>query len=304
MSWPVEPMSEQRCALVAIVGRPNVGKSTLMNHLLGQKLSITSRKPQTTRQQILGVRTEGDLQLVFIDTPGLHSGQTKAMNRLMNKAALSALTDVDVTLLLCDRLRWTDEDELALAAAARQGGTVALVINKLDLLSEQEPLLPFAASLSDRCAFDAVLPISALKKQGLPELVSYLESKAPAAPHLFPEDAITDKSQRFFAAELVREKIVRQLGDELPYSTAIEVENFSENSNGVLHIGLLILVERAGQKKILIGESGGRLKAIGTAARKDMERMFGQKVMLKLWVKVKAGWSDDLRALKTLGLDA
>ncbi|MEL0006698.1 MAG: GTPase Era [Luminiphilus sp.] len=296
-------MTKKRCALVAIVGRPNVGKSTLMNHLLGQKLSITSRKPQTTRQQILGVRTENDIQLVFIDTPGLHGGQSKAMNRLMNKAALSALTDVDVTLLLCDRMRWTDEDEFALLAVARQGAPVALVINKLDLLVEQEPLLPFATSLSDRCHFDAVLPISALRKQGLSDLTQYLESKAPEAPYLFPEDAVTDKSQRFFAAELVREKIVRQLGDELPYSTAVEVEKFSENTNGVLHIGLLILVERAGQKKILIGESGGRLKTIGTAARKDMERMFGQKVMLKLWVKVKAGWSDDLRALKTLGLD-
>lgn len=275
-----------------------------MNHLLGQKLSITSRKPQTTRQQILGVQTGGDTQLVFIDTPGLHSGQPKAMNRLMNKAALSALTDVDVTLLLCDRMRWTDEDELALVAASKQGGPVALVINKLDLLTDHELLLPFTASLSDRCAFDTVLPISALRRQGLAELQRYLENKAPVAPHLFPEDHISDKSQRFFASELVREKIVRQLGDELPYSTAVEVESFSENSNGVLHIGMLILVERSGQKKILIGESGGRLKAIGTAARKDMERMFGQKVMLKLWVKVKAGWSDDVRALKTLGLDS
>ncbi len=297
-------MADKRCALVAIVGRPNVGKSTLMNHLLGQKLSITSRKPQTTRQQILGVRTSDDLQLVFIDTPGMHAGQSSAMNRLMNKSALSALLDVDVTLLLCDRMRWTEEDDLALVAASRQKGPVALVINKLDLLADHDPLLPFAKALSDRCAFDAVLPISALRRQGLSELLDYLGSKAPVTPHLFPEDQVTDKSQRFFAAELVREKIVRQLGDELPYSTAVEVESFAENSNGVLHIGMLILVERSGQKKILIGESGDRLKSIGTAARKDMERMFGQKVMLKLWVKVKAGWSDDLRALKTLGLDS
>ena len=200
-------------------------------------------------------------------------------------------------------MRWTEEDELALVAASKQGASVALVINKVDLLADREALLPFAASLSDRCAFEAVLPISALRQQGLSELMRYLEGKAPVAPHLFPEDHITDKSQRFFAGELVREKIIRQLGDELPYSTAVEVENFSENSKGVLHIGVLVLVERAGQKKILIGESGGRIKTIGTAARKDMERMFGQKVMLKLWVKVKAGWSDDIRALKTLGLD-
>ena len=297
-------MSEKRCALVAIIGRPNVGKSTLMNHLLGQKLSITSRKPQTTRQQVLGVATNGNVQLVFIDTPGIHAGQSSAMNRMMNKSALSALMDVDVTLLLCDRVRWTDEDELALVAASKQKGPVALVINKLDLLTEPDALLPFTTALSDRCAFDVVLPISALRRQGLSELLAYLDSKAPVAPHLFPEDQITDKSQRFFAAELVREKIVRQLGDELPYSTAVEVESFAENSSAVLHINMLILVERAGQKKILIGEAGGRLKSIGTAARKDMERMFGQKVMLKLWVKVKSGWSDDLRALKTLGLDS
>lgn len=289
--------------MVAIVGRPNVGKSTLLNHLLGQKLSITSRKPQTTRQQLLGVRTEGDSQLIFIDTPGIHLGQTKAVNKLMNKSAASAMTEVDVTLMLCDRTRWTDEDELALEWVSRQQGPVALLINKVDLLQDKDVLLPFTTSLSSRVDFDAVFPISALRKQGLEDLVHYIKRLAPFGPHLFPEDHVTDKTQRFLAAELVREKIVRQLGDELPYATAVEIEEFAEDERGILHINALILVERSGQKKILVGESGERLKAIGTAARKDMERAFDCKVMLKLWVKVKAGWSDDLRALKTLGLD-
>lgn len=289
--------------MVAIVGRPNVGKSTLLNHLLGQKLSITSRKPQTTRQQLLGVRTEGDSQLIFIDTPGIHLGQTKAVNKLMNKSAASAMTEVDVTLMLCDRTRWTDEDELALEWVSRQQGPVALLINKVDLLQDKDVLLPFTTSLSSRVDFDAVFPISALRKQGLEDLVHYIKRLAPFGPHLFPEDHVTDKTQRFLAAELVREKIVRQLGDELPYATAVEIEEFAEDERGILHINALILVERAGQKKILVGESGERLKSIGTAARKDMERAFDCKVMLKLWVRVKAGWSDDLRALKTLGLD-
>jgi len=296
-------MTEQRCGMVAIVGRPNVGKSTLLNHLLGQKLSITSRKPQTTRHQVLGVSTVENTQLVYVDTPGMHLGQSKAINRAMNKAAESALNDVDLTLFLCDRTKWTEEDDFVLELVSRQRTPVALVINKVDLIERKNELLPFTEGLSARCEFNAVFPVSALRAQGLNELANYVATQAPAAPHLFPEDQITDRSQRFLAAELVREKIVRQLGDELPYSTAVEIEAFKHDERGVLHINALILVERDGQKKILIGESGGRLKSIGTSARRDMERAFDSKVMLKLWVKVKSGWSDDIRALKTLGLD-
>lgn len=296
-------MTEQRCGMVAIVGRPNVGKSTLLNHLLGQKLSITSRKPQTTRHQVLGVSTVENTQLVYVDTPGMHLGQSKAINRAMNKAAASALNDVDLTLFLCDRTKWTEEDDFVLELVGRQRTPVALVINKVDLMERKNELLPFTEGLSARCEFNAVFPVSALRAQGLNELANYVATQAPAAPHLFPEDQITDRSQRFLAAELVREKIVRQLGDELPYSTAVEIETFKHDERGVLHINALILVERDGQKKILIGESGGRLKSIGTSARRDMERAFDSKVMLKLWVKVKSGWSDDIRALKTLGLD-
>ena len=296
-------MTEQRCGMVAIVGRPNVGKSTLLNHLLGQKLSITSRKPQTTRHQVLGVSTVENTQLVYVDTPGMHLGQSKAINRAMNKAAASALNDVDLTLFLCDRTKWTEEDDFVLELVGRQRTPVALVINKVDLMEQKNELLPFTEGLSARCEFNAVFPVSALRAQGLDELANYVATQAPAGPHLFPEDQITDRSQRFLAAELVREKIVRQLGDELPYSTAVEIEAFKHDERGVLHINALILVERDGQKKILIGESGGRLKSIGTSARRDMERAFDSKVMLKLWVKVKSGWSDDIRALKTLGLD-
>ncbi len=296
-------MTDQRCGMVAIVGRPNVGKSTLLNHLLGQKLSITSRKPQTTRHQVLGVNTVENTQLIYVDTPGMHLGQSKAINRAMNKAAASALNDVDLTLFLCDRTKWTEEDDVVLELVGRQRTPAALVINKVDLMEQKNELLPFTESLSARCEFDAVFPVSALRAHGLSELADYVATKAPAGPHLFPEDQITDRNQRFLAAELVREKIVRQLGDELPYATAVEIEAFEQDERGILHINALILVEREGQKKILVGESGGRLKSIGTWARRDMERAFDSKVMLKLWVKVKSGWSDDIRALKTLGLD-
>ena len=296
-------MADTRCGVIAIVGRPNVGKSTLLNHLLGQKLSITSRKPQTTRNQVLGVRTDDAMQYIFVDTPGLHLGQSKAINQAMNKAASSALSGVDLVLLLCDRTKWTEEDDFVLKLVAQQSAPTALVVNKLDLVQDQTVLLPFIDGLNTRCEFDAVLPVSALRSKGLDELLQYLARRIPEGPHLFPEDQITDRSQRFLAAELVREKIIRQLGDELPYAAAVEIESFSEDEQGVLHIHALILVERDGQKKILIGESGERLKSIGTAARKDMERAFDSKVMLKLWVKVKSGWSDDARALKTLGLD-
>ena len=235
--------------MVAIVGRPNVGKSTLLNHLLGQKLSITSRKPQTTRHQVLGVSTVENTQLIYVDTPGMHLGQSKAINRAMNKAAASALNDVDLTLFLCDRTKWTEEDEVVLELVGRQRTPVALVINKVDLMEQKNELLPFTEALSARCEFNAVFPVSALRAQGLSELAAFVATQAPEGPHLFPEDQVTDRSQRFLAAELVREKIVRQLGDELPYATAVEIEAFEHDERGILHINALILVEREGRKK-------------------------------------------------------
>ena len=293
---------ETRCGYVAIVGRPNVGKSTLLNYLLGQKISITSRKPQTTRHQLLGILTEGSEQIIFVDTPGIHKEQTKAINRYMNRAASSAVADVDLVLFVVDRTRWTSEDQLVQAALADVKCPVALIINKIDMLDDKQVLLPYAEELDAREQFDAVIPISALNSANLGELSRYIREKMPPGPHFFPSDQVTDRSERFLAAELIREKIVRQLGDELPYTTAVEIEAFRQEG-AVIHIDALIYVERQGQKKIIIGEKGSRMRAIGTDARKDMEKAFDSKVMLKLWVKVKSGWSDDDRALRSLGFE-
>lgn len=291
-----------QCGLIAIVGRPNVGKSTLLNYLLGQKISITSRKPQTTRHQVMGIKTTGAAQMIFVDTPGIHQSEARAINRVMNRAASSAISDVDLVLFVVDRDRWTDEDELVLSHLKRNTVPTVLLINKVDLLPDPNTLLPLVATMLERHPFVAVLPISALRHRELDTLEDLIQQHLPTGPHLFPDDQITDRSERFLVAELIREKIIRQLGDELPYATAVEIESF-EVQERIVHIHALILVERAGQKKILIGERGSRLRSIGTQARIDMETLLGQKVMLKLWVKVKSGWSDDLRALRSLGLD-
>ena len=304
MYWRNSSVSETptRCGYVAIVGRPNVGKSTLLNYLLGQKISITSRKPQTTRHQVMGIFTEDNDQVIFVDTPGMHKEQGKALNRYMNRAASSALTDVDLVLFLVDRTRWTEEDDLVLQVLTDVRAPVALVINKTDMVEDKKLLLPWAETLMERRDFDALFPISALRSHNLDQLQAYIRSKMPEAPHFFPEDQVTDRSSRFLAAELIREKIVRQLGDELPYSTAVEIESFKQEGK-ILHIHGLIYVERDGQKRIIIGDKGARMRSIGTEARKDMEQAFDTKVMLKLWVKVKSGWSDDDRALRSLGFE-
>ena len=292
----------QRCGYAAIIGRPNVGKSTLLNYALGQKISITSRKPQTTRHQVMGIYTESSDQVVFVDTPGMHLEQGKAINRYMNRAASSALADVDLVLFVVDRNRWTPEDDLVLEALRHTETPVALVINKIDRLEDQAVLLPWTESVRSKFDFDAIFPISALLQANLPSLMTYIRNKMPTGVHFFPEDQVTDRSERFLAAELIREKIVRQLGDEMPYTTAVEIESFKLDGK-LLRIDALIYVERQGQKKIVIGEGGSRLRSIGTEARKDMEMAFSCKVMLKLWVKVKSGWSDDERALKSLGFE-
>lgn len=291
-----------RCGYVAIVGRPNVGKSTLLNYLLRQKISITSRKPQTTRHQVLGIKTDGPNQVIFVDTPGLHKSAGKAINRYMNRAATAAIKDVDLVLLVVDRTAWTDEDEMVLQQVLQAGLPTILVVNKVDLLADKSELLPHLEVLAAKAEFAAILPLSALQRHNIEELESEILNFLPESVHLFPEDQITDRSQRFLAAEIVREKIMRQLGDELPYAVTVEIEDFSQDGN-VLHISALILVETKGQKKIVIGEGGARLRAIGTEARTDMEPLFDSKVMLRLWVKVKAGWSDDERALRSLGYE-
>ncbi|MFM7273731.1 MAG: GTPase Era [Gammaproteobacteria bacterium] len=293
-------MSSTRCGLVAIVGRPNVGKSTLLNHLLGQKISITSRKPQTTRHRILGVSTQGDVQAVYVDTPGLHRGEGRALNRVMNRAARSAIRDVDLVLMVVDRERWTEDDEQVLAEVRASGKPALLLLNKVDRLEDKAALLPRMAQLGESGFFGSVLPVSALRGHNLAALQEEIGRRLPEAPHLFPPDQITDRSERFLVAEIVREKLMRQLGAELPYANAVMIEEYSERERST-HIGAVILVEKDGQKAIVIGQGGERLKRIGQEARADIERLLGRKVMLRLWVKVRSGWADDERALASLG---
>ena len=293
-------MNKQRCGFIAIVGRPNVGKSTLLNHILGQKISITSRKPQTTRHQVLGIKTEGENQFIYVDTPGLHLKEEKALNRYMNRAASSAMKDVDLILFVVDRDRWTDDDELVLRNIKNAHCPVVLVINKVDRLDDKGQLLPLIETLQAKHSFADVVPVSALRGHNREELEAVIARFLPETVHMYPEDQITDRSERFLAAELVREKIMRQLGQEIPYSMTVEIEEFKASPR-LLEISALILVERAGQKKIIIGEGGSRLRQIGTEARKDMEIAFDNKIMLRLWVKVKSGWADDERALRSLG---
>ncbi|HFB65288.1 MAG TPA: GTPase Era [Aeromonadales bacterium] len=292
---------QKKCGLVAIVGRPNVGKSTLLNHLIGDKISITSRKPQTTRHRITGILTTKDAQIVFIDTPGLHKHEARAINRHMNRAASSSLLDVDAIVFVVDADIWNEDDELVLSKIKSASAPVFLFINKIDKLATKEELLPLLEKYSTLMNFKEIIPGSALKFKQLDQLKNTLITVLPQQTFMFPEDYITDRSERFLAAEIVREKLMRSLGDELPYSTTVEIEKFKVNEKQIIEIYALILIERKGQKKIVIGQKGAHLKRIGSEARVDMERLFGQKVFLKLWVKVKDGWADDERALKSLG---
>ena len=287
---------------VAIIGRPNVGKSTLMNHLIGQKISITSRKPQTTRNRVMGIDTEGEYQAVYVDTPGLHREEKKAINHLMNRAAESALGDVELVLMVIDPNRWTDDDEMAFHRVKQSGAPVVLVINKVDTIADKETLLPLIDRLSKSITFKDIVPVSALRGTNLHILKQLIHDALPEGDHMFPDDSITDRSSRFLAAEIVREKLMRQMGDELPYESTVEIDEFKEEEK-LLRISAAILVERDGQKKMVVGAGGSRIKMIGTEARKDMEKLFDNKVFLRLFVKVKAGWSDDARALKSLGYD-
>lgn len=293
-------MSAQRCGYAAIVGRPNVGKSTLLNHLLGQKLSITSRKPQTTRHNILGIKTEGDYQMVFVDTPGINQHQAGAMGRYLKRTALTAMRDVDLILFVVDRDQWTSADAAVAAEIGRTRAPVVVVLNKIDKLAAAAVLLPRIAALAEIFPAAEFLPVSALSGSNLDRLEAVIKAHMPVAPFCFAEDQYTDRSMRFLAAEIVREKITRQLGAELPYSIAIEIEEFRDDG-GICHIGALILAEREGQKKIIIGDAGQRIKKIGEQARHDLEALVDKRVMLRLWVKVKRGWSDDERALRSLG---
>ncbi|MFL6593791.1 MAG: GTPase Era [Luteimonas sp.] len=302
-SSPSEQASH-RAGHVAVIGRPNVGKSTLVNALVGAKVSITSSRPQTTRHRLLGIATFEQGQLLLVDTPGIHRDQGKAtasaMHRWMNRAARGALEGVDAAVLVIEAGRWDDGDSLAFDALKTAGVPVVLAVNQVDRIKDKAALLPFLAQVSEGREFAAVHPVSALKRKGLDALVGSLLSLLPEQPALYAEDEITDKSQRFLAGELVREQLMRQLGAELPYATTVEIESFVVDG-ALLRIGAVIWVERDGQKAIVIGKGGARLREVGTRAREQMERLFDSKVFLETWVRVREGWSDDEAALRTLG---
>ncbi len=295
-----KPGHDFRCGYVALVGRPNMGKSTLLNRLLGQKLSITSRKPQTTRQHLLGIKTTPNEQIIYVDTPGIHENARRAINRYMNRAAFSALDSVHVIVFLIEALRWTSEDELVLERIRDSGIPAILAINKVDKLEDKESLLPFIEEMAGKFDFIDIIPVSATRGINLDRLENCVRERLDESEPFYPEDQITDRSQRYLAAELVREKLMRMLGQELPYDLTVEIEQFKEEKRR-LHIHALIWVARENQKAIVIGKQGARLKKVGTQARQDMERLFGKKVFLEIWVKVKEGWSDDERALQSLG---
>ncbi|WAU74530.1 GTPase Era [Acinetobacter sp. TR11] len=304
--------SDFKSGFVAIVGRPNVGKSTLMNHILGQKLSITSRKPQTTRHKIVGIDSREKSQAVFVDTPGMHKKEVRAINKMMNRAAHSALRDVNLVLFVVDAQKWTQNDELVLEKLKNAEMPVILVINKLDTFENKNEALPLIRERAKLMNFAEIVPVSALRGANLDHLRDTIEKYLPYQPPLYSLDQITDRSERFLASEIIREKIMRQLGEELPYDLTVQIESFKTEEEAVnektgrlkppcTYIDATIFVERQGQKAIVIGDKGGKLKSIGMDARTDMEKMFEQKIMLTLWVKVKGGWSDDERALKSLG---
>lgn len=297
-------MSEfiKKSGYVAIIGKPNVGKSTLMNHILGKKISITSKKPQTTRHRILGIKTTDTMQVAYVDTPGLHYDHKRAMNKIMNRAAKSTLADVDAVLFLIEALRWDSEDDAVLKQLKQLEIPVILVINKIDFVKDKTELLPFIENLAKQFSFATIVPISAKTGLQVESLEHTLEKYLPHEGNLFPPEQLTDKSDRFIAAEFVREKLMRNLGEELPYELTVTIEALEEDKK-VVKIGALIWVAKEGQKAIVIGKEGALLKLVGTDARRELEKYFDKKVLLKLWVKVKSGWSEDARALKEFGIE-
>ncbi|MGR8980225.1 MAG: GTPase Era [Gammaproteobacteria bacterium] len=291
-----------KCGFVALIGRPNVGKSTLMNHLLKQKISITSRKPQTTRHRILGINTTDAGQVIYMDTPGMHDSGKKALNRYLNRAADTGLLGVDVVVWLLDGLFWHDYDEIIFKKLEQAGLPVILAVNKVDKVKDRDAVLAFFAEAQQRFPFKHLVPVSALKGINLDKLESLIMELLPEGGMIYPEDQITDRPERFLCAEIVREKLTRRLGDELPYALTVEIERY-EDMPGLARIYAVIWVERLTQKNIVIGRQGEMLKKIGTDARQDIEKLTGKKVYLQLWVKVKKGWSDNERALQSLGFN-
>jgi len=291
------------CGYIALIGRPNVGKSTLMNHLLGQKISITSRKPQTTRHRILGINTCEKGQAIYMDTPGMHQNEKKALNRYLNQTADTTLFGVDVVVWLIDGLAWQGYDDVIFKKLKRANLPVILVVNKIDRVKDKEVIFSFFNEAKKKYPFKELIPVSALKQINLKPLETAIFSLLPENDLIYPKDQITDRPTRFLAAEIVREKLTRRLGDELPYSLTVEIERYEEQKN-ITKIYATILVERDTQKNIVIGKQGEMLKKVGTDARIDIEKLIDKKVYLQLWVKVKKGWSDSERALKSLGFES
>jgi len=289
-----------KCGYVAIVGRPNVGKSTLLNALIGKKISIISPKPQTTRNQILGIKTVGETQIVYIDTPGIHDAQKRMMNRYMNRLANAVILDADVIVFIVEATRWLEDDELVFKKVTEANAPVILVINKIDKLGDKKEILPLIEKFKQKYDFAHIIPISARRHENLDSLEETLVSMMPDGPHLFPDEQFTDKNERFQVGEIIREKLIRATEQELPYSTTVVIESMKEEGK-LLEISAIIWVEREGQKPIVIGKDGERLKGIGTAARKEIVKLLGKKVFLRLWVKVKSDWTDDEQALGSLG---
>ena len=296
------PAAVRPVGMVAIIGRPNVGKSTLVNALVGERVSITSRKPQTTRDRVLGVRTDDDAQYIFVDTPGFQRRHRTALNRRMNATVTSALVDVDAVVLVIEAGGWTEGDEQMLPLLPPQSGNVILAINKSDALVERERLLPLMADSMRRYPFRAIVPVSAEKSRQLDDLLKEIRPLLPEGMPLFDADQYTDRSVRFLAAESVREKAYRLLGDELPYGVAVTIDRWDE-SRATPQIAATLIVERDAHRPIVIGKDGAKLREISRLARADIEQMLGKPVFLEVWVRVRRGWSDDVRALKSLGYE-
>jgi GTP-binding protein Era len=291
-----------RCGYIAIVGRPNVGKSTLLNHLVGTKVAITSRKPQTTRHAIQAIKTKGKNQFIFVDTPGFELSHNRQINRVLNKSVTSAIHDVDALVFVVEGLQWTEEDQVVLESIAEVKAPAVLIINKIDKIADKKELLPCMSKLSSLRNWHAIIPVSALKGLELDALEEELGRLLPEQAHFYDEDELTDRPVRFFVGEIVREKITRLMGDEIPYDVAVQVVRF-EDQPQIANIDVEIYVERESQKKMIVGRGGEKIKLIGTDARQDIEQVIDKKVMLNLWVKTRTGWADDINILRSLGIE-